>query len=231
MKVGVLLPAYNVGLYLGEMLGSVQRQTYACTPYVVDDASADDTALVAGAALRGAHQVRLGWPLTLNDCASAAIADGCDAVFVANSDDWLREDCIAQCVARLEADPGLSFCLVHAQQVGGANTVQVSKVGAVLGDFREWPPIVNMALIRSEAWEDAGGYSTDTSLPGTYGSAEDWDFWVTMFKLGHYRYDVVQEPVYFYRMHDGQLHLESRRMDRHGETLSLLARKHPDLWS
>lgn len=231
MRVGVLLPAYNVEPYLGEMLGSVARQTYPALGYVVDDASTDRTAELAGARLAASHAARMGWPLTLNDCATAAIGDGCDAVFVANSDDWLREDCIERCVARLEADPGLSFCVVYAQQVGGLNTVQVSKRGAVLGDFREWPPMVNMALIRSEVWQAVGGYSTDTSLPGTFGSAEDWDFWVSLFKLGLGRYEVVEEPVYFYRMREGQLHEESRRMERHGETVQLLARKHPDLWS
>jgi len=230
VKVGVAVPVRNALPYLGRCLSSIQEQTYPCGAYVVEDVSDDDTWRYLRDHPASYRQVlrnreRMGWPSSLNRAARAAIDDGCDAVFTMNADDYLHPECIARCVDALHA--GHDWAVVYAQQVGGENTLQVSKENATLADFGVWPPLVNYALIRGVVWDTVGGYSNDVTVPGSYGCAEDWEFWIKVFKAGFTRYAVVKEPLYFYVMHPGQLHEQRPRL--HAQTVELIRRKHPDV--
>lgn len=208
MKVGVVIPAYNVLRYVEMCLTSLNAQTYPVSIYIAEDGSNDGTRefLRARPHLYDSmtvHAERIGWPKTLNDAAVLAIADGCEAIFTMNADDFLRLDCIEKAVEALQ---GHDWVVVYAQQIGGENVVQASKEDATLEDFKAYPPLVNYALIPIAIWQQIGGYPTDVSLPGSYGYKEDWSFWIEVFKAGFTNYSVVKEPVYYYVMHDGQLH-------------------------
>lgn len=231
MKIGIALPARNVLPYIETCLTSINAQTHPCAAYIVDDASDDGTyEFLADRPTwwrrLARHNERQGWPATLNHAATLALEDGCDAVFTANSDDWLRLDCIEQCARALTRH---DWVITYAQQVGGENVVQASKTGATLADFVEWPPVVNYALIRSHVWTAVGGYSTDVTVPGSYGCAEDWEFWIKVLKAGYGDYGVVTEPTYYYRMRPGQLH--EQRAGIHDQTVALIRAKHPDVWA
>lgn len=234
MKIGVVIPSHNAGKYLENCLNSINAQTYGkCFTYIVDDASTDNTKefLEDRPTLYTkflSSSRRLGWPAALNLAASMAIDDGCEAIFIMNADDFLRLDCIQKAVDAFydtgdDWQPN-DFVVVYAQQVGGENVVQISKERAKLQDFKEYPPLVNYALIPNSLWNSVKGYSTDISLPDSWGYKEDWDFWIKVFKAGHTRYGVVKEPVYYYVMHEGQLHQDG--LDRHEEAKKLILEKH-----
>ncbi|MCX5522186.1 glycosyltransferase [Streptomyces bobili] len=232
MKVGVIIPARNALPYLGEMLDSVQAQTHPAHAYIAEDRSTDDThdwlkahpELYAG---MRRNRRRLGWAGSLNVAATLALDDGCEAVFTGSADDRLHPDCIARCMAVLQADGGRDFVVPYAQQFGEAETVQASLPDATLADFAQWPPLIDKALIRREVWETVGGYSAKATPPGTYGTAEDWDWWIRVWKAGHTRYAVVERPLYFVRVHPGQL--SDARAEHHAATVDLLRKLHPDL--
>ncbi len=229
MKVGVLIPAYNVKPFIETCLTTINAQTYPCSAYVVDDCSTDGTYEFLrdrpGWYRRlGRNAERLGWPKTLNAAGRLALADGCDAVFTMNADDFLRLDCIEQCVRLLTRH---DWVVANAQQVGGENVVQACSEHATLADFAIWPPITNYALIPSSIWAETGGYASDVTVPGSYGAAEDWDFWVRVFKAGYTDYGVVTDPTFYYRMRPGQLH--EGRAQIHEAGRALLYAKHPDL--
>jgi len=232
VKVGVIIPARNALPYLGEMLDSVQAQTHTAHAYVAEDRSDDGTYerlrenphLYAGLKR---NRRRLGWAGSLNAAAGLALADGCDALFTASADDRLHPECIARCVAVLSADGGRDFVVPHAQQFGEADHVQASLPDAGLDDFAQWPPLIDKALIRREVWETVGGYSAKATPPGTYGTAEDWDWWIRVWKAGFTRYSVVETPLYFVRVHPGQL--SDARAEHHAATVDLLRSLHPDL--
>lgn len=230
MKVGIAIPAHNVRPYLETCLTTIRAQTYPAAAYIVDDASTDGTHQFladrpAWWRALDRNKRRLGWPATLNRAADLAIRDGCDAIFTANADDFLRLDCIEQCV-QLLADH--DWVVTNAQQVGGENVVQANAERATLADFRVWPPITNYALIPSRIWNEVGGYSADVTVPGSFGSAEDWEFWIKVLKAGHTNYGVVGAPTYYYRMRAGQLH--EHRAGIHEQTVALIRAKHPDVW-
>lgn len=232
MKIGVIIPARNALPYLEEMLASIQAQTHAAHAYVAEDRSTDDThdllkarpELYAG---MRRNRKRLGWAGSLNAAAALALDDGCEAVLTASADDRLHPECIARCVAALSADGGRDFVVPYAQQFGEADTVQASLPDATLADFAQWPPLIDKALIRREVWESLGGYSAKATPPGTYGTAEDWDWWIRVWKAGFTRYAVVERPLYFVRVHPGQL--SDSRGEHHAATVDLLTKLHPDL--
>ncbi|MFF8482313.1 glycosyltransferase family 2 protein [Streptomyces antibioticus] len=232
MKIGVIVPARNALPYLWEMLASVQAQTHPAHAYIAEDRSDDGTyeqlrenpALYAG---MRRNRRRLGWADSLNAAAALALDDGCDAVFTASADDRLHPECIARCAALLDGDGGRDFVVPHARQFGEADHVQASLPDAGLDDFVRWPPLIDKALIRREVWETLGGYSPKATPPGTYGTAEDWDWWIRVWKAGFTRYAVVKEPLYFVRVHPGQL--SDTRGQHHAATVDLLAQLHPDL--
>lgn len=220
------LPAHNVLAYIETMLATVNAQTYPCGAYIFDDASDDGLGEFLAvrptwyrAYDRGAR--RAGWAVTLNRAVSMALADGCDAVLVGASDDFLRLDCVEQMVRLLHR---VDFVLPYAQQIGGENVVQVSAPHVLLADMYVHPPMVNYGLYRADVWRAAGGYATDVTLPGSWGFKEDWDFHIRLLKAG-YRHAVVAEPVYYYRMRPGQLHEDG--VDRLDEARALIMAKHP----
>lgn len=232
MKVGVIIPARNALPHFEEMLTSIQAQTHAAHAYIAEDRSDDGThewlrdhpELWAG---MHRNRKRLGWAGSLNAAAKLALADGCDALFTASADDRLHPECIGRCVSALGANGGRDFVVPYAQQFGGADTVQASLPDAGRDDFVCWPPLIDKALIRSHVWQYLGGYSAKATPPGTYGTAEDWDWWIRVWKAGFTRYAVVETPLYFVRVHPGQL--SDSRGEHHAATVDLLRKLHPDL--
>lgn len=232
MKVGVIIPARNALPWLEEMLASIQAQTHPAHAYIAEDRSTDGTYewLRQHPDLytkMTRNRTRKGWPLSLNAAARLALDDGCDAIFTSSADDLLHPECIARCVAVLNADGGRDFVVPHAQQFGEADTVQASLPDATLDDFAHWPPLIDEALFRREVWETVGGYSAKATPPGTFGTAEDWDFWIRVWKAGLTRYAVIEQPLYLVRVHPGQL--SGGRAEHHAATVDLLRKLHPDL--
>lgn len=231
MRVGVAVPCRNALRYVETLLTTVNAQTYPCAAYIVDDCSDDDTfEFLADRPGWWRHLARndqrLGWPGTLNRAAQLALADGCDAVFVAAADDFLRLDCVEQCVRALARH---DWVVPYSQQVGAENVVQASQEHISLADFAVWPPLTDKAMFRRHVWEAVGGYSLDVMVPGSWGAAEDWEFWIKVWKAGFTDFAVIKEPVYYYRMHPEQLGLQ--RAAIHEQTIALIRAKHPDVWA
>jgi len=232
VKIGVIIPVRNARPWIEEMLTSIQDQTHPAGAYLAEDRSDDGThewlreRPTMYASMRR-NRKRLGWSGSLNAAARLALDDGCDAIFTASADDRLHPECIARCVAALEADGGQDFVIPYAQQFGEADHVQASLPDATLDDFAVWPPLIDKGLFPRATWEAVGGYSPKATLPGTYGTAEDWDWWIRVWKAGLTRYAVVETPLYFVRVHPGQL--SGTRSEWHAASVELFRTLHPDL--
>ena len=240
MKVGVIIPAWNVLPWIEHLLETVWEQTWRgagrrVSAYIADDHSDDGTyefLCDRPSWYRGLTRtpVRLGWAGALNTAAGLAFGDGCDAVLTCSSDDFLRLDAVEACVGALRGET--PFVIATSREVGGSNVVQRSQVGATLEDFGRWPPITDKALIPGWLWRAVGGYSEDVTPPGTFGSAEDWEFWIKVWKFfGAPRfsppYRCTEDPVYYWRVHPGQL--SHGRGAVHAAALDMIMRKHPDV--
>ncbi len=231
MKVGVIIPVYNARPWIEQMLQTCAWQSYPVSVYLAEDGSTDGSyELLSGRTDLFTKMVvnpeKAGWHGGLNAAARLAFDDGCDAVFTASADDRLDRECIRLCVEEMERDD-LDFVIPYCRQFGGADTVQVSLPDVTLDDLVVWPSLTDKALIRREVWEAVGGYSTDVTPPGTWGTAEDWDFWIKCWRAGLNRYAVIPLPLYFVRVHEGQL--SDTRGDSHTEFVGLLKGKYPEL--
>lgn len=238
-KVGVVVPARNALRTIELLLDTVSAQTYPCGAYIADDASDDGMTeflrdrpdWYAGYRLL---DDRAGWPGATNAAASLAIADGCTLLQIAAADDFLRLDAIERLVGALGARN--DFVVPVSQQIGEQGVKQVSEAGLELDDFaryhsehgKSWCKLIDKALIRSSVWSTVGGYSTDITIPDRpWGCAEDWDFWIKVFRAGFTSYTVLSDPVYYYVMHPGQL--GRGREQVHELTVKALSDKYPDL--
>jgi GT2 family glycosyltransferase len=218
--------------WIDEFIESVHAQTYPAGLYLAEDWSDDGTADY----LRGRpdlytrmvrNRKRAGWPGGLNRAASLAFEDGCDAVFTASADDRLHPECIRVCVKALK---GRDFVVPCAQQFGEANHIQRSMPDQTLDDLAQWPLLIDKGLFPRRLWETVGGYSIEAMVPGSWGCAEDWEFWIKVWKAGLTRYAVTTQPLYFVRVHPGRLSDSRERF--HARSVERIKAMHPDLpWS
>lgn len=246
MKVGVIVPVRDAMAWIEALVETVRAQTWRGPGrrvglYLADDWSTDGLweFLQARPSWWDRYDLtpaRLGWAGALNHAADMAIGDGCDAVMTCSADDFLRVDAVEACVETLRAGvDGMpaGFCIATSREVGGSNVVQRSREGAVLADFGRWPPVTDKALIPVGLWRRVGGYSTDCTPSGTFGSAEDWEFWIKVWKalVGPSRfppaYRCTADPVYYWRVHPGQL--SHGRPETHAAALDMIMAKHPDV--
>lgn len=233
MKVGVAVPVYNARPYIEECLVSVVNQTYSnVQAYCSDDQSDDgsfewllDNPELAPSISRNAQ--RKGWPINQNSAVKLALNDGCDAIFLLSADDLLAPHCIDTLVDVLGSD--MDWVVPYNQVFGFGNpTIQASQPEPILADFKTWPPLTDKMLMRRQVWETVGGFSTDVTVPGSWGCAEDWEFWIKVFKAGFLNFVIHPEPLYYYRMHEGQLW--PSRAAIHEQSVELIRQKHPDVW-
>jgi glycosyltransferase involved in cell wall biosynthesis len=115
--VSVIIPAYNAAKYLDEAIDSVAGQTHDRVEIVVvDDASTDDTAAVAGrygSALRLVTQDHLGHAAARNH--GVRVSTGRYIAFL-DADDLWEPDKLASQLAAFAADPGLDIVFGHVVQ-------------------------------------------------------------------------------------------------------------------
>lgn len=238
MRVGIVLPVRNSIAFIEECLTSIRNQTYDDVyAYVADDISDDGTYewLKNNPSFYEnlkRNSSRLGWPGNTNSAAQLAIEDGCDALYLMAADDYIHPNCIKALVTQLERNEK-DWVVPYALVVGEGShphigTQMISQTNAILADFKTWPPLIDKILIRTHIWEEIGGFSTDVSVPNSWGAAEDWEFWIKIFKSGYTNYHVIPENLYFYRIHPDQLW--PAREAIHQQTIELIKNKHPDVW-
>jgi glycosyltransferase involved in cell wall biosynthesis len=191
MRVGIVVPAWNVAAYLGDALGSVLAQTHGdWRLVVVDDGSTDATAAVArrigDARVSVLLQENRGVSVARNRGA-AALDDTCEAVLFLDGDDWLAPDALARLVDALRREPGaVAAAGAHvAWREGGGKRASRSRAllppsGDVLLPLLLRNRFANcgQVLIRHAAASRIGPFRPDLA----YG--EDWDYLVRLALLG-----------------------------------------------
>ena len=201
MRIGVIIPAFNVAPWLAQAIWSVIDQTHRdWSLVIVDDGSTDATPdLIARftdpriSALRQPNQGVSG----ARNRGIAAVA-GADALLFLDGDDWLAPHALATLAAALEAEPSAVAATADYQRVdasGMPHPVRVAATGDVLRRLLVRNLFANGGhlLIRRGAVEAAGRF--DTSL--SYG--EDWQYWTRLAALGPFTTVRAAPPVLFVR--------------------------------
>ena len=168
MRIGIVIPAYNVALYIGDTIRSLLDQTHRdWTTVVVDDGSSDDTAAV----VRGFRDPRLSLVSQDNAGVSAARNRGaagldCEAMLFLDGDARLAPFAL-KALAETLADAPDAVAAVGAYERGGRVFPPAS--GCLLAQLPVRNPFANggHVLIRRHAVQR---FREDLR----YG--EDWEF-------------------------------------------------------
>ena len=211
MRIGVIVPAFNVAPFLRRTLQSVVDQTHAdWSLIVVDDGSIDATAAVTNefrdSRVSLIRQANAGVSSARNRGIDQALSAGHDAVLFLDGDDWLALDALSLLAAALDAAPwAVAACGRYARV--GANRGGWLSPAAPDGCLLERLMIRNLfangghLLIRREAIADAGGFRTDLS----YG--EDWEYWTRLALRGEFHAVQSDGPLLFVRERPGSAYL------------------------
>lgn len=226
MKVSVIIPAYNQGVYLGKAVQSVLDQTYPDFDIViVDDGSTDNTADIA----RGFKDQRIRYIYQENRGLSAARNTGIqnsdgELLTFLDSDDLFFPDKLEVLVAELEQHPEVGFVAGQA--------VLIDENGNPLGEVFNtplpedparlllWNPLHVCSVMVRRLWIDRVGLFDER-----FRAYEDWDMWLRLARAGcPMRW--TPHPVSMYRFHTHQMTQDRERMTT--ATFAVLAKVFSD---
>ena len=204
MRVGIVIPAFNVAPWVGNAIQSVLNQTHAdWSLVVVNDGSTDDTADIiakfADPRIKMVEQPNRGVSAARNRGITEL---SCDAMMFLDADDWLAPDALALLCDTLEASPwavAATAAYVKIAADGSTRPGAPGPSGTLLRRLLVRNLFVNGGhlLIARDAVEAAGLF--DTSL--SYG--EDWEYWTRLALHGEFVGTRTSEPLLFVRERPG----------------------------
>ncbi|MEB2308882.1 MAG: glycosyltransferase [Candidatus Brocadiaceae bacterium] len=225
--VSVIIPCYNQANFLPEAVESVVNQNYKnweCI--IVNDGSSDNTTQVAKSLIKKYSDNQIQLINQVNQGLSCARNAGIKVskgkfILPLDADDLVHSEMLKKTVALLEAQSEIAIAYTDVKQFGSANQI----ICADEYDFnrlRFQNHLNYCSLYRRKAWESAGGYN----LNMTWGY-EDWDFWISCGKKGHYG-KRIPEPLFLYRVKERSMY--TKALEHHQELMAQIVLNHPNLY-
>jgi glycosyltransferase involved in cell wall biosynthesis len=223
-SVSIVIPSYNLGLFLRETVESIEA---ARTPalrevIIVDDGSTDAETIKVLRELESTYTVVWQSNRGLGAARNAAVrlATG-EFILPVDSDNRIRRPYLAEGPALLAQDPSAAIVYGDAQYIGTRSgrwrVPEFDLARLVDANF-----IDACALFRKRVWEDIGGYDEHPPHLGW----EDWDFWLRASVRG-WRFVHLDEVAWEYRVRAGSMFTGTHRyntvMDDHLFTKKELA--------
>ena len=214
--VSVIMPAYNVGAYIGAAIESALVQTFTDFEIViVDDGSTDDTVSIAhryaacDSRLRVSRKENGGISSTRNRAMTLARGE----VFaLLDSDDMWDPEYLESQISTLRNHQEVDIVTANARNLGGRQHGQPARpwpdtrphpdLIRMLGD--EWAVFI-MCVFRREVYETIGDF--DESLR----TNEDYDYWLRAAAHG-FRFWRNDRPLAQYRRRGDSLSASSLNM-------------------
>lgn len=193
--VSIIVPCYNGGRFLDDLMGSLARQTFHDFEIVVvDDGSTDELTLRKLTALEGQarviHQENRGLPAARNTGIRAARAN---IVFPLDCDDTIEPTFLAETIPALQAaSANFAMIVTHIRYVGAETRVIPRYFNRF--DLLFTNTSSNALVFRKEAWRQVGAY--DETMRQGY---EDWEFNLRLAEAGYHGIEVAK-PLYNYRI-------------------------------
>ena len=203
MRISIIIPAYNVALYLRQSLQSVLDQTHTdWSLVIVDDGSTDTTAAIAGSfqdpRIHLIQQDNAGVSAARNRGMIHAESQAPDAFLFLDGDDWLAPNAIALLAETLDTAPwAVAACGRYARvaENGALRLSPAAPNGCLLERLLIQNQFANGGhlLIRQEAVQATGNFRNDLS----YG--EDWEYWTRLAAHGEFAAVRSRIPILFVR--------------------------------
>lgn len=219
-SVSVIVPCYNGGRFMPQLLGSLASQTFRDFEIVIVDDGSTDAATRqeldnVDPSVRVIRQTNKGLSAARNAGITAAAAD---LVLTLDCDDMIAPNYLSEAVALLDAAPAdVALVLSHQQLVGAAS-------GPLERHFNRFDllfanPIPSAVLLRKSAWQEVGGY--DETMREGY---EDWEFYLRLMLRG-FRGITIPKPCVIYNVSAGGM-LFNTSSGKHANIWRSMRRKH-----
>ncbi len=222
--VSVVVPCYNGGRFIDQLLASLARQTFRDFEIIiVDDGSTDPQTAAKLAALaadiRVIRQENGGLSSARNTGFRAARAD---LVLPLDCDDSLEPQFLEETVAAMRTAPAdVGFVFTDERLTGARSGLANNRFNAFDQLFVNH--LTYCMLLRKSAWRAVGGY--DENMRDGY---EDWEFNIALAKAG-YRGIGIRKPLSIYWVSSEGM-LMSRSSALHARLWGYIRRKHRDLY-
>lgn len=222
--VDVIIPCRDAGGMLSETLESLSRQTLPPRRIlVVDDGSTDPETKAVLERLESPIEVIPGRAAGPGAARNAGFARSTAAfLLVLDADDQVAPSFLERTLAALRARPECGFAYTDLEYFGERRGVHRQHPYNFHDQlFRN--QVTTCALVRREAWSEAGGYSEEMTFGG-----EDWDFFVSLGAAGWHGVH-VPEVLFRYRVRTGSLSTQTRRSLP--EIADYVRSRHPQLYT
>lgn len=199
MKVSIVIPCFNLGMYLRDAIESVLNQTFTDWELiVVDDGSTDEQTKEILSRLSYPKTIlyqtkNKGLPKARNLGVSHAKGQ---YIACLDADDKYHPEFLEKTVKLLDDDKsGLTGMVTTWIQTFG-NRDEIWKTSVYDPILLSTKNLLHVAsLFRRVCWEKVGGYTE--SLTGY----QDWDFWIKIVAAG-YRWECIEEALFHYQVRD-----------------------------
>jgi hypothetical protein len=219
-KVSIVIPVYNMKELLKETIESALAQTYRnCEVVVVDDGSMDNVHTVSQqftGLIVWMRQVNHGLNTARNTGSKAATGS---LLLFLDADDLLDARYLEKTVPLMTE--GVGIVATDMQYFGESSLV--IPVGGILEQQKGYNQMPYCALMRREAFEQAGRYTTDPDI-WAYG---DWDLSLAILKRG-WKCVALHEPLFRYRMRANSM--RGVAAQTHEQMCLAIRKNHPDLF-
>jgi glycosyltransferase involved in cell wall biosynthesis/SAM-dependent methyltransferase len=202
--VSVVIPCYNYGRFVAEAVDSVLAQTFQNFEIlVIDGGSAADTVATLKELSRPQTQVyfREGRHL-VGDNRNFGIARARGKyICCLDADDLIRPTYLEKALFLLETQ-GYDLASTTIRSFGDKSEIFHLERYPTLADMLAGNHVSTCAVFRRALWEQAGGFQ-DTGIGSEY-FYEDWRLWVRFAALGARIANIVEEPLFLYRVHSSE---------------------------
>lgn len=200
MKILVVIPTHDRDQFIGEALESLREQTRKPdTVMVTGNVIPTDEANLIDCVIGTGQVVLLRNELPFDVRLNQAVADvQCDAYLLLSDDDKLDSRYIektASAMERGQADVVTTGVRWFGEDGEPAASLMQRAMGRRVFQVPGMPHI--SSLVTKHAWELAGGYKGVSYF--------DQEFWREVKAAGCDRWVWVQEPLFWYRIHEGQV--------------------------
>jgi glycosyltransferase involved in cell wall biosynthesis len=224
-KVSIIVTCFNLGKYLDSSVNSALNQTYKNIEVIlVDDGSTEqDTKKIISKWKEDGRvkviQISNGGVANARNVGIAQSKG--QYICCLDADDKLDPEYIQKTVEVFQsADEKVGIVTTWVKRFEKENTIwEVKEYNPI---EMLWSNSIHIAsLFRKDIFEKTGGY--DTTMLGY----QDWNLWLSFMELG-YRYEVVKEPIFLYRVRSNSMITTSdkKRIDIY----KYLVKKHKALY-
>lgn len=193
-SVSIIIPYYNLGLYLAEAIESIESQTVKPSEIIICNDGSDDPH-----SLEVLDQYRE--KLIVIDKENTGLANTRNKaieiskskyIICLDADDLLKPNYIERCLKEFELYPEVGFVTTWVRTF--ENSSHVWKTSSHNPELLLRENCVHVAsMFKKICWEEVGGYNEN--MPGY----QDWNFWLNIVGKG-YRWSCIEKELFLYRV-------------------------------